>query len=1052
MKDYCASDGSRLSFDVLYNFMIYLTWIMPVYSQTSGLPHIREKRQYGLNDAPAIFIGGPQNRQLGIQSFSPNFQDSFSPLNRPSPSFQPYGPSVRPDYSPPNLQGPFGYQANNEYYRNFQLPLRTFSYDPNGSWMPGQEPPTPSPRLERPFPPPESYGQPVQLQAPPYDPYSSWNLQRDTPSLSGRSYGPPGPQPGYGFPHRRPIDLTIPSYAYVPNKITGEGMQYIPNPPIFAAHGVEYYVSNWTDHINNNLYQSLNGEPVISGPDESFTDSPDEVVTEASAAKGGNKTHAAPGPKRNSISSKSSKVCTSRGSFGVCVNNGRVAEDCVGKSIAKSLICGRDQICCLERTSPDRNSSSSTSGKDFSFRQRPGDGRIKSCVSTDRGVIEIGFCVDNELTDITCKDKFISRSGCEGEQSCCAGEEAVESTTTQIGTPFSRTPFSVISLARQGFSTCLPSGTTENLQMGFCVSTAQIGQFCVDQTVSLSDNCDWKEVCCVDNSRSLDVDAPDNLSEPSVSEEEASASRPVAIRKSPTSALRLRGRPDTSEVCFAPQSHIVGLCIADDEISERCTGKSAFKTGACLSDKSCCVLDNKPKSVRRKPLRTLNRFRSIRRRVPVLTTTPTTTTTIITTTSSTPIPEIVRPCVSQDDPTTIGFCVDQLQVLTLCTSHQVSPSRNCFSEQFCCTTSQQQQTQIVEPTPTLSPVRQQESLPSSAVSFRNGFAQCRSARDFSQLGLCVDEMLVGRFCRDQFVLKSPDCAERQACCVDPQGESGGVILRPAFPTTTTTPTTTTEDQSFVPASSFNARPCSTPRQFSQYGFCVDDSKVSLFCTNQYISKSFDCAETQTCCIDGSGGFVDYQPRLLLLRRRLLRTTTTTPRTIATRRIRKIKVLVPSVVVSPQIFLQCIPLVNNFPLGVCVDEVQIEQLCSGRMVAPSRGCGIGQSCCSYLPELPVAQPPTTTTPVYITTASPAALAVTDNADPLDYEDVHKEIPWRSLRFLTTTSVPSVLQTCTSASSGVLGVCINEMIAMSDCVGKMIEISSQCNPTQLCCSNF
>ena len=201
-----------------HNFIFWLTWITSIYSQTTRSLHIRVRRQYGLDDAPAVFIGGPQNRPLGIQSYSPISRDSFalrpqpSPyLDRPAPSFQPYGgPSGRSDYPSPNFQSSFGYQPfqrSNGYYPNYPQPLQSFPYDPNGSWMPGQEPPTPSPRMN---PPAENYGPPANSRL--YEPNS----------VNSRNYGPPGI---YHQPERRPIDLTIPSYAYVPNKFTGQGMQ-----------------------------------------------------------------------------------------------------------------------------------------------------------------------------------------------------------------------------------------------------------------------------------------------------------------------------------------------------------------------------------------------------------------------------------------------------------------------------------------------------------------------------------------------------------------------------------------------------------------------------------------------------------------------------------------------------------------------------------------------------------------------------------------------------------------------------------------------------------
>ena len=151
---------------------------------------------------------------------------------------------------------------------------------------------------------------------------------------------------------------------------------------------MEHYVKNYTDYINKNFYQSRDGDAVTSVPNiDSTDDGSGETPSDITLLKQGQNPGVVLGSISNSSkkngtrsSTRSSKVCTSRGSFGMCVNNTRVAQDCVEKSLTRSLICGRSQTCCMDSNHSDRvpQISTSMSVQKLSVKERPATSMFKS--------------------------------------------------------------------------------------------------------------------------------------------------------------------------------------------------------------------------------------------------------------------------------------------------------------------------------------------------------------------------------------------------------------------------------------------------------------------------------------------------------------------------------------------------------------------------------------------------------------------------------------------------------------------------------------------------
>lgn len=133
--------------------------------------------------------------------------------------------------------------------------------------------------------------------------------------------------------------------------------------------------------------------------------------------------------------------------FGICVDDAKVVELCIGRTAVKSAGCGTQQSCCLESTrtpgllfqsnsptlskplitvptSETPSSLPKIRGSGFGSTSVTSGSLLKDSLppcKSSHGIADFGVCVKNELIGMLCKGKFVSkRPKCDGSFSCCA--------------------------------------------------------------------------------------------------------------------------------------------------------------------------------------------------------------------------------------------------------------------------------------------------------------------------------------------------------------------------------------------------------------------------------------------------------------------------------------------------------------------------------------------------------------------------------------------------------------------------------------------------------
>ena len=525
--------------------------------------------------------------------------------------------------------------------------------------------------------------------------------------------------------------------------------------------------------------------------------------------------------------------------------------------------------------------------------------------------------------------------------------------------------------------------------------------------------------------------------------------------------MQTRFRPCLSSSSSQHNNPQLGICVNDDLLGQPCVDQFMSKSTNCKAGQSCCVdatlnsnpdlfpaspaqnnqpalpvpdfsailpqnnpqpqplLPPVPKLINFTPARrplVLFRNRNVLRR------------------RTTPKPP--QKCsATQLDPVKLGTCVPDLSVSSQCLGQGVFRSPDCSTDQICCIPVSNQ---IQNIPPQISQPPDQNSLDPSQTSFTPCVPDDKTAQS---IGICVDNTLVANLCTQRIVSRSQNCFPLQSCCTEPQkppqnvlGPSQNVFTLTKAPSV---PVVTVNQDSFSP--------CSTPRAVMQFGICVPGVMVPDLCSGQFVGKSADCADdTETCCVgDATLTFSSgMEGNSVKARVDLGPDTTTTPPSTTTSTAPA--GLQPGLLVWPQIFQQCIPIVDNFPLGVCVRESQVGSLCSGRLVAPSRSCALAESCCSYFPDTggvtrrrPAAFPIPATTMTTTTTT-----VVMEPEVPVDLPPPLPPPP----------PIPIVAQNvfhpCAAAGT-LVGVCVNEGSTTDYCLGKLIVASVDCGMAQLCC---
>ncbi|XP_055332846.1 mucin-5AC-like [Paramacrobiotus metropolitanus] len=819
------------------------------------------------------------------------------------------------------------------------------------------------------------------------------------------------------LPPRPPYDLTIPSYMYVPERITGH-MQYLPNQPIYSAEGVGPYVGLWTlyqnefhqnvpavaqptfDPVYENPLAYIDGHPVTPSTSAAGAGT-NPVDVRGSSAQASQTSQTNPklrGPalafidptlNKNGAKEKFRPCAAKPGSlrFGVCVSDSKVTELCVRKVVVRSVICGKSQSCCLDNDTENTTTS------------------VESAPSSHRKIPSFATSLNTDATD-----QLVPSDQSDSFKSCRSS-----------------------------------SGFT---QFGICVNDRSVTTLCTNKIVERSVDCAKAQSCCIDGSNSSSISntlSDQDLEDNNLPTTVTSVPTPTTTSTARPVTNRLRGSmrrkvsasqspPSTDQSvpmkftpCVSFRDSKLGICVPDNILGQLCVDQFITKSASCsFATQSCCIENGAATapdsdqdsfalqaSIPQQSPNVRFRFGSAGQGNP--------RTRFPGSVPAFPVFAETGSSTCSDGDLQPGICVANAMIPTLCIGKALSQSSQCRSGQSCCT-----DLPVRATTPFSRMLPFFRPAVTTTMSPANSFIPCRNPQMPSVLGICIDNQFQSQFCSGKFSTASQDCYEFQSCCLD------------AAPPLAQVAPTTLAPSEFAPdgISLTNSLDCTTPQHPLQSGRCVPDSIVPSVCGGKFISKSKDCGAAQTCCTDPMASFADQSNELN--GRAGFGFFRMTPPTTTTRRPTTRPLLQ---FTAASIFQQCIPIVNNFEVGLCVDESQVSTLCAGRLVAPSRSCTFMQSCCSYFPEViaPLTPPPTTTTTTTTTTA-------TTTPEPAKTQSPFLKTPNnRKLNYFR----PCVA-TNPDGITTLLGVCIQEESAMDYCTGKVLSPSDDCEYTQLCCS--
>lgn len=650
---------------------------------------------------------------------------------------------------------------------------------------------------------------------------------------------------------------------------------------------------------------------------------------------------------------------------GMCTPLTQMSVLCKGMAVAKSSGCPPNNFCCFDRSRPNT-------------KQAVG----RPCRPSTQPDITNGSCTDVDKVSIQCSQQSLAKSGdCANHQFCCFTGDNTQLSNTNAE-----------------FTACSPR-TSPQISNGQCISTERITSQCQGKRVSRSDSCAPNQFCCFEDIEAFKItDTSEQLADPTSGNCRPN-SQPefknglcvdpgqLATRCQAVSFSKSRDCKAVQFCCFssnvrnppaenfnrlvtpcspntAPQI-INGKCVRTDILSIQCRGMKLAKSSECASNQFCCFEDDESSNKAN----------------------------VSTQVAGSASPNC-RPD-SQPDIQT-GSCIDPGQLVARCQALSFSKSRDCNAAQFCCFSNSQK-----------APAENSKRLVTSCIP--------NTAPRITN-GKCVDDDVLSVQCRGMKLTISAGCASNQFCCFE-DGEMLNV-------------TGISEQLAGTPTE--NCRPISQPD--IRNGLCIDSSQLIARCRTMSFSKSRDCRATQFCCFSSDSQNTPAEN--------------------------------PNRILAP-----CIP--NTAPRvtnGKCVNTDILSVQCRGMKLAKSAGCAPEQFCCFIEDDNTGA-------------LQPSQLKVKGHDQPLERKcsprtqpDIHngtcvdQMLLTSQCREATFSKSDDCLSTqfCCFGQTDILpvekakegcapdtdpeittGSCVGLSLLTTRCRGRRMSKSRQCNPSQFCC---